>query len=141
MPLLNYTTTIAAGKTVTEIQLMLAKAGAKQIVIRFDADAQPESLWFELNSEMYLLPCRAEKVLAILERTSGVPAKLRTPDQARRVAWRIIKDWVEAQAAIISTGMVDAQEVMLPYMITHDDKTVYDQFREQRAERLLEQKP
>lgn len=139
MPILNYTTTIAAGKTVAEIQTILAKAGAEQVIVRY-AKGEPNALVFELGGEMYMLPCRADQVFALLKRTSGIAARLRTPEQATRVAWRILKDWVEAQAAIISTGMVEAQEVMLPYMILRDNQTVYDNYREQRAERLLEQK-
>lgn len=139
MPILNYTTTIAASKTVAEIQSTLAKAGADQVVVRY-AKGEPTALVFELKGEMYMLPCRADAVFALLKRTHGIAARLRTPEQAGRVAWRILKDWIEAQAAIISTGMVEAQEVMLPYMITHEDKTVYDSFREQRADRLLESK-
>lgn len=140
MPILNYTTTIAATKTVAEIQTILAKAGAEQVIIRYGKNGEPTALVFELSGEMYMLPCRHGEVYKMLARTKGVPARLRTTEQASRVAWRIIKDWVEAQVAIISTGMVDAQEVMLPYMLLRDDQTVYDNFREQRAERLLEQK-
>lgn len=141
MPILNYTTTIAATKTVAEIQGILAKAGAEQIIIRYGKDAQPSALVFELKGEMYMLPCRVEAVHKTLMADRKVPGRYSTREQALRVAWRILKDWVEAQAAIIATGMVKVEEVMLPYMIMHDNKTVYDSFVEQRAERLLEQKP
>lgn len=140
MPILNYTTTISAAKTVAEIQMILAKAGADQVIIRYGKNGEPFALVFELQGEMYMLPCRHGEVYKILARTKGVPAKLRTTEQAARVAWRIVKDWVEAQAAIIATGMVDVQEVMLPYMILKNEQTVYDNYREQRAERLLEVK-
>lgn len=139
MPILNYTTTVAASKSVAEIQSILAKAGAQQTVIRYGKDTQPTALVFELQGEMYMLPCRAEAVHKILK-GQRIDARYRTVEHANRVAWRILKDWVEAQAAIIATGMVDAQEVMLPYMLLRDDQTVYDNFREQRADRLLEAK-
>lgn len=139
MAILNYTTTISATKTVAEIQGILAKAGAQQVIIRYGKDTNPTSLVFELAGEMYMLPCRADAVHTILK-GQRIDARYRTIEHANRVAWRILKDWVEAQAAIISTGMVDAQEVMLPYMLLRDDQTVYDNFREQRADRLLEAK-
>lgn len=141
MPILNYTTTIAATKTVAEIQSILAKSGAEQVIIRYGKDREPTALVFELQGEMYMLPCRAEQVHNKLWRDRAVAARYKTIEQAQRVAWRILKDWVEAQTAIIATGMVDVQEVMLPYMLLRDDQTVYDNFREQRSERLLEQKP
>ncbi len=45
---------------------------------------------------------------------------------AARVAWRIIKDWVAAQLAIVESGMVEIAEVFLPYQLVADDKTVFD---------------
>lgn len=41
----------------------------------------------------------------------------RIRQQAQRVAWRILKTWVQAQMAIIETGMVSAEEVFLPYIM------------------------
>lgn len=144
MPLLNYTTKVSAGSTVGEIQKLLAKAGAEQVIVRYGKDSEPTSLLFELAGEMYILPCRSAEVHKKLLRDPNVPGRLSTPEQAFRVAWRILKDWVEAQVAIIQTGMVDAQEVMLPYMVLRakdgSDQTVYENFREQRSERLLESK-
>ena len=38
--------------------------------------------------------------------------------QANRTAWRIIKEWILAQMALIETEMVTVEEVFLPYMLT-----------------------
>ncbi|GAI93622.1 unnamed protein product, partial [marine sediment metagenome] len=56
--------------------------------------------------------------------------------QAVRIAWRIVKDWTQAQAAIIETEMVKTEQVFLPYAITKDGQTVYDLF-EQRQIKML----
>ena len=45
--------------------------------------------------------------------------------QAERTAWRIVKEWVVAQMALIETEMVDMEEVFLPYMLA-GDRTLYD---------------
>jgi hypothetical protein len=140
VPILNYTTTIAASKTVGEIQQLLAKAGAEQVIVRYGKTGEPTALVFELAGEMYMLPCRAEAVHDKLWRDRSVPARYKTIDQSLRVAWRILKDWTEAQVAIIQTGMVKAEEVMLPYMLMQGEQTVYQSFVEQRSERLLEAK-
>ena len=42
------------------------------------------------------------------------------------MAWRIIKDWVEAQMALLATGMVDLEEIFLPYMLS-GDRTLYQE--------------
>ena len=48
------------------------------------------------------------------------------------MAWRILKDWIEAQLAIVQAGLVTIDEVMLPYLRMSADKTLYAVMREQR---------
>ena len=38
--------------------------------------------------------------------------------QAVRTSWRVLKDWVEAQMALLETGMVTMDEIFLPYMLS-----------------------
>ena len=49
-----------------------------------------------------------------------------------RVAWRILKDWVAAQLAIVETEMVSLDEVMLPYLRSDDGRTLYELFTERQ---------
>jgi hypothetical protein len=65
----------------------------------------------------------------LLKRDRKVPRSLRTLDQALRVSWRIVKDWVEAQRAIVDTTMVALEQVLLPYAITPDGRTLYERLR------------
>lgn len=44
--------------------------------------------------------------------------------QAIRTAWRIVKDWVEAQCALIDTQMVSTAQVFLPYAVMRDGRTL-----------------
>lgn len=130
MPLLNYTTGIAPQKTVMEIQSMLAKAGASAILADYDTNGNIVSLSFRLRQEgqndiSFKLPTAWQPVLDTLKR-QNVPRNLQTPEQALRVAWRITKDWVAAQLAIIETRMVTTAQVFLPYAITKDGQSVYE---------------
>lgn len=129
MPLLNYTTSIAPQKTVMEIQTMLAKAGASKILADYDTEGNITALSFQLKSEQgdisFKLPTAWQPVLETLKR-QNVARSLQTPEQALRVAWRITKDWVQAQLAIIETRMVTTAQVFLPYAITKDGSTVYE---------------
>lgn len=129
MPLLNYTTSIAPQKTVMEIQAALAKAGASSILADYDTDGNVVALSFRLKSEgqeiAFKLPTAWQPVHETLKRQRVSP-KYQTPEQALRVAWRITKDWVEAQLAIIETRMVTTAQVFLPYAITKDGSTVYE---------------
>lgn len=130
MPLLNYTTTIAPEKTAGEITKLLVKLGARDIGMRYDGEALvgmaftiqrgPERLSFQL-------PVRVSAVYDVLGKQK-VPTKHRTRRQAERTAWRIMKSWIEAQAAIIETQMVTLEQIMLPYMTTDTGETVFDRW-------------
>jgi hypothetical protein len=130
MPLLNYTTSIAPQKTVMEIQAMLAKAGASAILADYDKDGNIVALSFRLRQDdgteiSFKLPTAWQPVFETLKR-QNVTRSLQTPEQALRVAWRITKDWVAAQLAIIETQMVTTAQVFLPYAIMNNGQTVYE---------------
>ncbi len=133
MPLLNYTTRIEAVKTVGEIQRNLAKHGAKSILTAYDNQGQIESLSFEVPTAYgdmgYRLPVDPGAVLKVLQRQNDigkVPRSYVNHPQAIRIAWRIVKDWVEAQMAILETEMVKMEQVFLPYMIDSSGRTLYE---------------
>lgn len=130
MALLNYTTTIDAHKTISEITQMLAKAGATKILTDYDDSGNITSLCFQLklNDEpvSFTLPTDWRPVQAVLiEQRRRNPRVKTDEDQARRVAWRITKDWVEAQLAIIETRMVTTAQVFLPYAVTSNGQLMY----------------
>lgn len=124
MPILNYTTKVAAERSVAEIQKLLAKAGASAIMIEYE-QGEPQSLAFQLRGMSYRLPCRAAAVGKILERQRVEP-RYRKPEHVRSVAWRILKAWCEAQLAIIESSMVNADEVFMPYRLMSTGETMYE---------------
>lgn len=129
MPLLNYTTKISADKTVAEVQKLLAKAGACAVLSEYDEHGNVSSVCFKMlvnGREIgFRLPVEPDKVLGVLKSQRGVASGYRNLDQARRIAWRIVKDWIEAQLAIIETQMVKPDQVFLPYAITPNGGTLY----------------
>lgn len=129
MALLNYTTKIDADKTAGEIAKLLSMAGAKAVLTEYnEQDSFVESLSFKMRvGEQdigFRLPCDWRPVLEILENDRRVRPFYCTREQAVKVAWRIVKDWIEAQLAIIETKMVKTEEVFLPYAITADGRTL-----------------
>lgn len=137
MPLLNYTTEIDSAKTVGQVQAILAKAGARSITAEFDGKGRATGLSFAAEVpggiEFFTLPVHPDRVLTVL-RKQRVQARYQTFEQAERVAWRIVKDWVEAQLAIIETEMVSLVEVMLPYMRVEGGSTVFEKFLDTRKQ-------
>lgn len=133
MPILNYTTQIEANKTVAEIQKCLSSHGAKAILNEYE-NGYIKALSFQIdlngNAVGFKLPCAWEPILIILENNKKVPRRLCTQEQALRVAWRIVKDWIEAQMALLETKMVKMEQIFLPYAMTRDGKTFYEKVAE-----------
>lgn len=146
MPIKNYTTSIAEDKTVAEIMGLLAGKGARSIKIDYDELNRPSALSFMISIQdwpvPFKLPCNFEGVFKTMkaERTRHVYQWERDPknkEQARRVAWRIIKDWVAAQMALIEAEQASLAQVFLPYAVVNQNGnaglTMFDQFMLQVA--------
>lgn len=145
MPLLNYTTKIPAAKTAGEIQEVIRYHGAKAILTEYGDDGEIVALSFKVETAHGLLPFQLPvntgAVLAVLKKqfptwnkttygTAGEQQKAQRWAQAERVAWRILKTWVEAQMALLETEMVTMEEVFLPYLVVNGGKTLYKQMSE-----------
>lgn len=130
MPLLNYTTQIDAFKTISEISKVLAKVGASAVMHDYDQNGNIIALSFKIrlndNDIAFRLPTDWHPVYQVLEQDYRVPRRLVSQEQALRVAWRITKDWVEAQAAFIETLMVTTAQVFLPYAVTANGQSLYE---------------
>ena len=128
MPIANYSTTVEALKTVGEIQGILIGHGAKSILMDYEKGII-KSLSFMIDTphgDMGIkLPINAEAVLKVLE-CQGVPPRYANYEQSVKIAWRIIRDWVRAQMAILETEMVTMEQVFLPYILTKNNQTLYE---------------
>lgn len=129
MPILNYTTSVPASRSIGQVQSLLVKGGARAIMSEYGDDGEITGLSFGIETpygfRTFMLPVHADKVQAVLHRQRVAP-RYRELEHAHRVAWRILKDWIEAQLAIVETEMVALDQVMLPYMRNNDGTTIYE---------------
>lgn len=136
MGILNYSTTITAGKSAGEVVAILAKHGASTVASFYEA-GEPSGIGFAIATEFGLrdfrLPANSAGVEAAMRADRTIPGRYKTRAQAQRVAWRILKDWVAAQLAIIEAGMSRLDEVMLPYMVGPTGETAAQIYRRQGA--------
>ena len=144
MAILNYTTTVDAFKTVSEIEYILVKHGAKSIMKNFNGETIV-GLSFLLDTGYQQIPVRLpvkiDECLRILqkEKKSSPRSNIKaTREQAERVAWRILKDWVEAQMALLDIEMVKFEEIFLPYIETKNGQTIFQRLEEKKF--LLDEK-
>jgi len=132
MAILNYTTSIDCEKSIMEIQKCLVKHGATKIVTDYEGSV-PVAVTFCLSLKgslvAFSLPANYAGVLRAMEKDKKVPRHLRTKEQALRVSWRIIKDWIAAQMAIVESQLAEMSEVFLPYAITKSGTTLYKELQ------------
>lgn len=136
---LNYTTKIAARQTVGECSSLLAEAGAARVTVVYEG-RKPIGLSFRLEMpsgwQDFTLPVQIEGVAKLLAEVdpaalfSEARKRIRQPEHAANVAWRVVKDWLEAQLAIIDAGMASLDQVMLPYLQL-EGGTLYEVIRDQ----------
>lgn len=137
MPILNYTTTVDAFKTVSEIEYILMKHKAKSIMKNYDGEMITSmSFLIDAGSRQIpvKMPVKIDECLKVLqkEKQAGSRNIKATREQAERVAWRIMKDWVEAQMALLDVEMVELQEIFLPYIVDQRGQTVYEKLEQRQ---------
>ena len=129
MAIKNYTSKVNVYESLGEIQAALAANGARRIMVEYDAKGQPTGVTFGIETpagpRAFCLPANVEGVRAVMARQ-----KVKDDNgQAERTAWRNVRDWVLAQAAIIEAGMVQIEEVFLPYMTDSSGRTLYQLYQ------------
>jgi hypothetical protein len=145
---LNYTTGIQADKTIGEIQKILAEAGAARIAVDYE-DGRPSGVTFGLTTvhgpRLFTLPVDVSAMQRLIQREWNA-GKLRSKgksvmlsrEQAERVAWRIVKDWLAAQMALVAADQASIDQVMLPYVHVDHNKTLYAAYQEREQFLALE---
>lgn len=129
MPILNYTTRISVNQTAQEIHKILAKAGANAILNEYSPKGEISAITFRVPTKngdvFYKLPADVNGVSEALKKDRVY----RDESHSARVAWRIIKDWIDAQMAIIAAQMAELPQVFLPYAQTNNGQTFYERIK------------
>lgn len=135
---LNYTTSIDPNKSATECMGILANAGARKISIDMESKI-PVGLSFVIKTRWgdraFEMPANIEGTYQALVRARTahhIQPKFVTREQAARVTWRVLKDWLEVQVAMIDAGLTEMEQIMLPYVLVEPQKTLYQAYGEQQ---------
>lgn len=128
MPLLNYTTKVPVYRSIEQIQKLLVQAGASAVMTEYDDDKIVSTISFKIktgeNEFSFRLPGDWRSTLEVMKH-DGTPRNQLTPEHAQRVAWRITKDWVEVQIALLQTRSVVLPQLFLPYMVNQQGSTAW----------------
>jgi hypothetical protein len=142
---LNYTTTIEPIKSAGDCTSILAVHGATEISTTWQG-GEPVGLKFVIVTAYgpmaYTLPINVNgthKVLIQAQNKGRISARFATEDQAKRVAWRVMHDWLKVQLALVEAGVAEFAQVMLPYMHTDGaGSTVWDNFTQHQGRIAIE---
>ena len=132
------TTEVPAETTDAQIITELVKAGATQVNTEYTEGLITGLRWIMRiagQDALFAMPARVAPIERILLKRrvgyldSNTRAKIAA--QARRVAWRQLLRWTQAQLAMIECGMTEAGEVFFPYLQTPTGASIFDTFKEQ----------
>ncbi len=128
MPIKNYTTKVAANRSIQEIQEALVTHGAVGFMLEYEqGTGRIKALKFLLELDGQKMPFqmpiewRAFQNVLKQQRVS----RWDDEDYCYRVAWRVIRDWIMAQLALYETKMVTIPQIFLPYATDRNGKTLY----------------
>ncbi len=116
-----------AGRYIQDIQEALVKGGAVGMQTGYE-DGRIVSLAFALEMSgkpvQFKLPVSWKKVQQVLKNENI--GRWDDDDYAYRVSWAILRDWIEAQMAILATETVTMPQLFLPYATAKDGRTLFD---------------
>lgn len=144
----NFTTTIKASKTISEIEEILAANGAKGIMKGYDDEGQINLIYFLIETKQgnitYKLPCdhhRVRQTLIDLKKQKKINIsvnKSQDLDHAINVGWRIVKDWLYAQLSMIRIELTSLEQIFLPYAYNpRTGQTFFEKIKENNYSLLL----
>ena len=135
------TTQVSPQKSVNEIQELLVAYGATAILTEYD-NGEVIAVSFKHktgDAEIpYRLPSRWQEVKKLLAKARRPSSNLDA--EAKRIAWRQTRRWVEAQLAYVQTNQVKFEQVFLAYMqVGLGSETLYERLEGSRF-KMLEHK-
>lgn len=145
MPYVKYSTRIEVSQTIMEIEDALQVYGADQITKTYDTNHRPNGMVFsvkvaDIGYQTFRIPVNIEGTARILNNQHErgyIPQRAVSEGQPERIAWRVVREWIIAQLAMIEVGVVALDQIMLPYMLTDDGRSVYDRLKEGRFQLAL----
>ena len=130
-----YTTDVDAEKTAREMQKILSSSDARRVAMDFDAEGRPTGLHFVLQLNNQPLPFQIEPdvegMKKALNEDDDTPGNFNI-DQARRVAWRIWKEWLNSVLAFRKTRQAQLDQLLLGFGVTGDGRTVHERLVDDR---------
>jgi len=128
--------TSRTGANMEKIQRLLSENGAQKVMMDYRGDGTLESITFAMmiNGKLagFRLPAMVDNVAEIMFGGEDRWGRKKDINQSHRdkayiTAWANIRDWLDAQMALVQTRQAEVVQIFLPYMVMKDDRTLYEQ--------------
>jgi hypothetical protein len=133
----NYTSTVAASKSIQHIEDRLVTHGASNILKQYE-DKCLMGIAFILNVNGKQIPFKLPAHIKNVEKQlrseikrprSGTMQNIK--EQAERTAWKLLADWVDIQLSLVELQQIQFLEMFLPYVYDHQtQKTFFEKLEE-----------
>ncbi len=149
MPIKSYTTDRSPRQTVESLQNLLARKGARAVMIEYDDEGEPLAVAFrvivtahgEERPISFRLAAKPEGALAALQRTPKLKSTQRTLQHAKRVAWRLVYNWIDVTLAFVEAEQATLAQALLGMSMTPTGVTFYEMLiTGEEGKRLLTEK-
>lgn len=128
--------TSEGNNTFNKIQKILSENGAKKVMFDYDGSGAVEAISFALEIDGkivgFQLPAMVENVFNILypnNKEYRFERYIKSwREQAYKTAWANIRDWIDAQMALVAMRQAKVEQVFLPYVVTRNGQTLYEKF-------------
>lgn len=125
----NYQATQSPASSITVVEELVVKRMHATQFFKEYKDGAIVAVIFVIPTKhgyrSFKLPARVNQVIRALygEKRAYSPQQW---EQARITAWANVRDWVDAQVALIETEQVKVEEVFLPYMANERGETLFE---------------
>ena len=138
--ILNYTTVVHESKSIESIRSSLVDCGVHTVAVEHQ-NGFPTCLRFSImhsgQSMIFVIDCKINFVLDYLQELK-IAQKYKTEAHARRVAWRLIKTWIDLQLSFVKIGWRTVEESFLSYVEIARGITFYKTLEVQGFKKLVE---
>lgn len=133
----NYTSSVPAERSISNIELFLVDIGATNISKEYK-EGKVDSVSFAIKNGEGIIPFKLPAKRDAIRKLFLNQGRRKTPlqvkqcdDQAERTAWKNVMEWVQLQATMIKLGQVEMLEVFLPYMYDFESqKTLFERAKD-----------
>lgn len=144
MNLKNYTTRAPATESINKIKRLLIDFGASGIMEEYGASKNISGIAFILDINGYKLPFRlpakVKETFTWLRKKYSSKSRndQELLEQAERVCWKQMYEWVFIQLSLVELDQAEPLEVFFPYLFDKNkNETYYDKVVQNGLQKLL----